>query len=80
MFSASSKIESKSYPARGITTDTYYKDKVDLSHFIMSVITNKLICISNMENINAVMINAGISRPQRLKRGIIECYGVDYDV
>lgn len=29
---------------------------------------NQLICISNMENINAVMINDGISQPQRLKR------------
>jgi hypothetical protein len=26
------------------------------------------ICISNMENINAVMINDGIPQPQRLKR------------
>ena len=29
---------------------------------------NQLICISNMENINAVMINDGISQPQRLKK------------
>ena len=29
---------------------------------------NQLICISNMENINAVMINDGIFQPQRLKR------------
>jgi len=29
---------------------------------------NQLICISNMENINAVMINDGIPQPQRLKR------------
>ena len=29
---------------------------------------NQLICISNMENINAVMINDGVSQPQRLKR------------
>ena len=29
---------------------------------------NQLICISNMENINAVMINDGIHQPQRLKR------------
>lgn len=29
---------------------------------------NQLICISNMENINAVMINEGIPQPQRLKR------------
>ncbi|MBR4615381.1 MAG: KilA-N domain-containing protein [Kiritimatiellae bacterium] len=28
---------------------------------------NQLICISNMENINAVMINDGIPQPQRLK-------------
>lgn len=30
--------------------------------------TNQLICISNMENINAVMINEGIPQTQRLKR------------
>jgi len=29
---------------------------------------NQLICISNMENINAVMIEDGIPQPQRLKR------------
>ena len=29
---------------------------------------NQLICISNMENISAVMINDGIPQPQRLKR------------
>ena len=29
---------------------------------------NQLICITNMENINAVMINDGIPQPQRLKR------------
>ena len=29
---------------------------------------NQLICISNMENINAVMINDGIPLPQRLKK------------
>ena len=29
---------------------------------------NQLICISNMENINAVMINDGIAQPQRLKK------------
>ncbi len=29
---------------------------------------NQLICISNMENINAVMIHDGIPQPQRLKR------------
>ena len=29
---------------------------------------NQLICISNMENINAVMIGDGIPQPQRLKR------------
>ena len=29
---------------------------------------NQLICISNMENINAVMINDGVAQPQRLKR------------
>ena len=29
---------------------------------------NQLICISNMENINAVMISDGIPQPQRLKR------------
>ena len=29
---------------------------------------NQLICISNMENINAVMINEGIPQPQRLKK------------
>ena len=29
---------------------------------------NQLICISNMENLNAVMIEDGISQPQRLKR------------
>ena len=29
---------------------------------------NQLICISNMENLNAVMIKDGISQPQRLKR------------
>ena len=29
---------------------------------------NQLICISNMENINAVMINDGIPQPERLKR------------
>ena len=29
---------------------------------------NQLICISNMENINAVMINDGIPQPPRLKR------------
>jgi hypothetical protein len=29
---------------------------------------NQLICISNMENINAVMINDGIPQPQRLKK------------
>ena len=29
---------------------------------------NQLICISNMENINAVMINDGIAQAQRLKR------------
>ena len=29
---------------------------------------NQLICISNMENINAVMIKDGIPQPQRLKR------------
>ena len=28
----------------------------------------QLICISNMENINAVMINDGIPQPQRLKK------------
>ena len=28
----------------------------------------QLICISNMENINAVMINDGIPKPQRLKK------------
>ena len=30
--------------------------------------TNQLICISNMENLNAVMIEDGIPQPQRLKR------------
>ena len=29
---------------------------------------NQLICISNMENINAVMINDGILQSQRLKK------------
>ena len=29
---------------------------------------NQLICISNMENINAVMINDGFPQPQRLKK------------
>ena len=29
---------------------------------------NQLICISNMENINTVMINDGIPQPQRLKK------------
>ena len=29
---------------------------------------NQLICFSNMENINAVMINDGVPQPQRLKR------------
>ena len=29
---------------------------------------NQLICISNMENINAVMINDGIPQPQRLRK------------
>ena len=29
---------------------------------------SQLICISNMENINAVMINDGASQPQRLKK------------
>ena len=29
---------------------------------------NQLICISNMENINAVMINDGIPQPHRLKK------------
>ena len=29
---------------------------------------NELICLSNMENINAVMIDDGIAQPQRLKR------------
>ena len=29
---------------------------------------NQLICISNMENINAVMINDGVPQPERLKR------------
>ena len=29
---------------------------------------NQLICISNMVNINAVMINDGIPQPQRLKK------------
>ena len=29
---------------------------------------NQLICISNMENINAVMINDGIPQSQRLKK------------
>lgn len=29
---------------------------------------NELICLSNMENINAVMVNDGIPQPQRLKR------------
>jgi len=29
---------------------------------------NQLICISNMENINAVVINDGIPQPQRLKK------------
>ncbi|MDD4436338.1 MAG: hypothetical protein PHT09_09160, partial [Bacteroidales bacterium] len=29
---------------------------------------NQLICISNMENLNAVMIEDGISQPDRLKR------------
>ena len=29
---------------------------------------NQLICMSNMENINSVMINDGIPQPQRLKR------------
>ena len=36
------------------------------NRFLLSV--NQLICISNMENINAVMINDGIHQPQRLKR------------
>ena len=30
--------------------------------------SDQLICISNMENINAVMINDGIPQSQRLKR------------
>ena len=29
---------------------------------------NELICLSNLENINAVMINDGIQQAQRLKR------------
>ena len=29
---------------------------------------NQLICISNMENINAVMINDSVPQPQRLKK------------
>ena len=29
---------------------------------------NQLICLSNLENVNAVMINDGIPQPQRLRR------------
>jgi len=29
---------------------------------------NQLICISNLENINAVLINEGVSQPERLKK------------
>ena len=43
--------------------------EVGLNHFTMSPSTiNQLICISNMENINAVMINDGVPQPQRLKK------------
>ena len=36
------------------------------NRFLLSV--KQLICISNMENLNAVMINDCIPQPQRLKR------------
>ena len=46
-----------------------FRKEVGLNHFTMSPSTiNQLICISNMENINAVMINDGVPQPQRLKK------------
>ena len=53
-----------------------FRKEVGLNHFTMSPskwiegvnAINQLICISNMENINAVMINDGIPQPQRLKK------------
>ena len=43
-------------------------NKAGLNSFKISVKENELICLSNMENINAVLINDAISQKERLIR------------
>ena len=53
----------------GMTHQQWQKKNPDLKGNQRDYATiNQLICISNMENINAVMINDGIPQPQRLKK------------
>lgn len=53
----------------GMTHQEWQRKNPDLNGNQRDYATiNQLICISNMESINAVMINEGIPQPQRLKR------------
>ena len=52
----------------GITAKQWRDANPDLKGNIRDYATiNQLICLSNMENLNAVFINKGISQPERLK-------------
>ena len=53
----------------GMTHQEWQREHPDLKGNQRDYATiNQLICISNMENINAVMINDGVPQPQRLKK------------
>jgi len=53
----------------GITAKQWHNENTNLKGNIRDYATiNKLICLSNMENINAVLINDGISQKERLIR------------
>jgi hypothetical protein len=51
----------------GMTAKQWREDNPDLKGNIRDYATiNELICLSNMENINAVLINAGVPQGERL--------------
>jgi hypothetical protein len=51
----------------GITAAAWRENNLDLKGNMRDYATiNELICLSNMENINAVLINDGISQKERL--------------
>lgn len=51
----------------GMTAKQWRKTNTDLKGNIRDYATiNELICLSNMENINAVLINEGIEQKERL--------------